>query len=78
MIKLTDLLKEISQPKYLDLYLNNYHKLPPRDGINITHVLKEKKSESTIEYLGCSIKEYIVYLENMFLQNMSWENYGAV
>lgn len=38
MIKLINLLNEISQPKYLDLDLNEYHKLPPRDGINITHV----------------------------------------
>jgi hypothetical protein len=38
MIKLTHLLKEISQPKYLDLDLNDYHELPQRDGINVTHV----------------------------------------
>jgi hypothetical protein len=38
MIKLTHLLKEISQPKYLDLDLDDYHELPQRDGINVTHV----------------------------------------
>jgi hypothetical protein len=38
MIKLTDLLNEISPPKYLDLDLNDYHELPQRDGINVTHV----------------------------------------
>jgi hypothetical protein len=54
------------------------YKIKDSVGSIINYHLKEKKSESTIEYLGCSIKEYIVYLENMFLQNMSWENYGAV
>ena len=38
MIKLINLLNEISQPKYLDLDLNDYHELPQRDGINVTHV----------------------------------------
>jgi hypothetical protein len=54
------------------------YKIKDSVGSIINYHLKEKKSESTIEYLGCSIKEYIVYLENMFLQNMSWENYGAI
>jgi hypothetical protein len=44
----------------------------------INYHLKERKNESTVEYLGCSIKEYIIYLENMFLQEMNWENYGIV
>jgi hypothetical protein len=34
------------------------------------------KSESTIELLGCSIKEYIVYLERKFDESMNWDNYG--
>ena len=34
------------------------------------------KSESTIELLGCSIKEYIIYLERKFDENMNWSNYG--
>ena len=54
------------------------YKIKDSVGSIINYHLKEKKSESTIEYLGCSIKEYIVCLENMFLQNMSWENYGAI
>lgn len=31
----------------------------------------------TIELLGCSIKEYIAYLEKQFNKNMTWENYGV-
>lgn len=34
------------------------------------------KNQSSVEILGCNIKEYKDYLENMFLTNMSWENYG--
>jgi hypothetical protein len=34
------------------------------------------KSKSTIELLGCSIKEYIIYLERKFDKNMNWDNYG--
>ena len=47
-------------------------------GSIINYHLKERKSESTIKYLGCSIKEYITYLENKFLKEMNWENYGEV
>ena len=35
------------------------------------------KSDSSRDILGCSIKEYIVYLGGMFDENMSWENYGT-
>ena len=34
------------------------------------------KTDKTIEYLGCSIGDYIVYLESKFDENMSWNNYG--
>jgi len=47
-------------------------------GSMVYYHLKERKSEHTIEYLGCPIKEYIVYLENMFLPEMNWDNYGIV
>jgi hypothetical protein len=57
---------------------NIEYKIKDSVGSIINYHLKERKSKSTIEYLGCSIEEYIVYIENMFLQNMSWENYGAV
>jgi hypothetical protein len=34
------------------------------------------KNTSTIELLGCGISEFKSYLENKFIQGMSWENYG--
>jgi hypothetical protein len=38
---------------------------------------KEFKTGKTIELLGCSIKEYIMYLEKQFDENMNWKNYGT-
>jgi len=34
------------------------------------------KNDRTIEYLGCSIGDYMNYLESMFDENMTWENQG--
>lgn len=57
---------------------NIEYKIKDSIGSMINYHLKERKSKSTIEYLGCSIKEYIVHLEDMFLQEMDWKNYGVV
>jgi 5-methylcytosine-specific restriction endonuclease McrA len=50
-----------------------------RHAINalINHHLKEGKSQSSIEYLGCTIQEYKTYLEPMFSPEMNWDNYGS-
>jgi hypothetical protein len=37
----------------------------------------KNKSNSSKELLGCSIEDYILYLEKHFNQNMTWENYGT-
>jgi hypothetical protein len=34
------------------------------------------KNNRTIEYLGCSMEEYIPYLEKQFTPEMTWDNYG--
>ena len=34
------------------------------------------KKDKTIEYLGCSIGEYCIYLESKFDIGMNWENQG--
>ena len=36
----------------------------------------ELKQNKTIEYLGCSIGEYMIYLESLFTPEMTWENQG--
>jgi Fe2+ transport system protein B len=72
-------------------YNNNYNKLKREKNIsfrikqcvasNINFNIKKHKNtktNTTIKYLGCSIQEYIVYLENMFLEGMNWGNYGAI
>ena len=35
-----------------------------------------RKSAKTMELVGCSIQELMVYLESKFLPGMSWESYG--
>jgi hypothetical protein len=37
----------------------------------------ELKKNRTIEYLGCSIGEYVIYLESKFTSEMNWENQGT-
>ncbi len=34
------------------------------------------KEKGTVEYLGCDIKFYKEYLESLFVEEMSWDNYG--
>ena len=34
------------------------------------------KKDRTIEYLGCTMEEYTQYLEQMFTQDINWDNYG--
>jgi hypothetical protein len=68
MIKLTDLLNEISQPKYLDLDLNDYHDLPQRDGINITHVAYMVDIKNVCKSIDNSLKPGGILLIGDYLQ----------
>lgn len=34
------------------------------------------KRSSSISYLGCSIEEFRIHLENLWTDNMNWDNYG--
>jgi hypothetical protein len=38
--------------------------------------LKNNKTQSSIEYLGCDIIIYKLYIEGQFHPEMSWDNYG--
>lgn len=40
--------------------------------------LRGAKTQKTLQYLGCTIKEYKDYLEPMFTSEMVWDNYGKV
>ena len=37
-----------------------------------------KRKNTSIKELGCSIEEYVKYLETQFESGMSWENYGEL
>lgn len=37
----------------------------------------QNKNDKSEEILGCSIEDYIVYLENQFNEHMTWSNYGT-
>jgi len=40
-------------------------------------MLKEYKSQKTLDLLGCNREEFMLHLEKQFDKNMSWENYGV-
>ena len=40
------------------------------------NAIVKKKSKSSIKYLGCSMIEYIKYIESKFTPQMNWDNYG--
>jgi len=42
----------------------------------VRHALKNKKSKKTLEYLGCTIKDFRKHIEKSFIEGMSWDNYG--
>lgn len=37
---------------------------------------RAQKSDKTVDYLGCSIPELMLYLQTKFKPGMSWDNYG--
>lgn len=41
------------------------------------NIKRETKKSRSLKYLGCSIKEWVIFLENKFDKNMSWYNYGT-
>ena len=41
-----------------------------------THIIDNKKKESTLNIIGCSIEFYKNWLEFQFNQNMNWSNHG--
>jgi hypothetical protein len=78
MIKFITLLHEEIEtqkkiPKYLELDLNEYHALPPRDGINITHAAFMLNTPIVCKSIDSSLKpggilvigDFIKTIENM-------------
>lgn len=59
---------------------NRYHNDPEwrlRDVIS-SHLYRGLKKSDNVcfNFLGCSVGEYKIYLEEMFKDGMSWDNYG--
>lgn len=42
----------------------------------VNRALHNNKDNNSVDYLGCSISEYKIYLESMFIEGMTWENHG--
>ena len=65
-------------------YIQNKFKNDPEFRIvhimrsRIRQMLKNKKQNKSIDFLGCSSKEFKLYLENQFLPEMTWENHGKI
>ena len=36
----------------------------------------KRKDESIVSFLGCSIPDFIIHIEGLFLPGMTWDNYG--
>lgn len=69
-------IRDSKRRQYRELHDITY-KLRRRIRARIYMALKNNyKNTSTINLLGCSIVELKQYLENKFVLNMSWNNYG--
>jgi hypothetical protein len=77
-------------PSYMTSYMKNYHKqrktkdplyrLQCNMRIMGNRVVKQlalgKKPACTEKWQGCSAEELKIYLESLFTEGMSWDNYG--
>lgn len=46
--------------------------------VRVVNMLKQKKSENTDKYIGCTKSELRFWLEYQFTEEYSWENYGSL
>ena len=70
--------KEYIATKQRDRYKNNIEaKIATNLRSRLLYALKsEIKYASALKLLGCSIEEFKQYLENQFVEGMSWENHS--
>ena len=69
------------QSKYQSKYQQNHRSILEnrlKDSIRTQYnkVISKKYRHDIIKVLGCSIKDFITYLEKQFDEKMNWENYG--
>ena len=56
--------------------IDSSYKLITNQRTRITGILKKHKTDKTLDLLGCSAQFLRTYLENKFLEGMTWDNYG--
>ena len=56
------------------MYNRTEYSVPFHSALKTYQLLKKDR---TLEYLGCSIGEYCVYLESKFDNKMNWDNQGT-
>ena len=60
------------------MILNPMYRIKKNLRIRIIDCLKGKaKSYKTIQLLGCTVAEFKIHLESMFVEGMCWDNYGS-
>lgn len=71
--------EQVRRRKTLKLKTNLHFKISERLRCRIWHALRgHAKSRSTVELLGCSIPDFIIYIESRFEPGMTWQNYGSM
>jgi hypothetical protein len=76
--------REKHKIKFQKRKVERYHTEPSFKIISLLRhrlhrVIKNKhKEKNTIELLGCSIEEFKLYIENLFLPEFTWENHGEI
>lgn len=69
---------EINKKYLIKLKENPQKKIAHTIRCRLNQALKGKnKIGSSVKSLGCSIVEFIIYIENKFVDDMSWENHGT-
>jgi len=43
----------------------------------VTDAVKQQKELQSLEYLGCSLDEFKLHIESLWLEGMTWENHGV-
>jgi len=75
-----------AKPETKDL-INNRNKIKRKNNVNfkissnyrsrLKQALKNKiKTDTSLDYIGCSVDELKIHLEGLFVSGMSWSNYG--
>lgn len=71
--------KSLERKKHYQKYKNDpVFALSKRLRQRIFHVLRNHKSKSTLEILGCSYEEFKIHIESQFTEGMSWDNLGDI